>query len=453
MNIVIIGAGAIGSYVAALLSQEENDVTLVDTDQGKLDRLSRGMDIASRQGSGTDWQLLDQLTELKPDLLAALTPRHEINLVSCAIAKNLGFPKTIARVTDPIFFQRSVLDFERIFHVDHFIAPDILVAQDIFKTIISPEALSVETFAHGAIQMRTVQVPKQWRHGDKKLYQLGIPRGMMIGLIRRPTGNDDNSHEPIIFPHGNDVILPGDEMTVIGESDVIDKYCQPFAGDNPKVGSAVIMGGSNIAVCLARILVLHGIRVRLIEQDYQRCCDLAEQLNGITLIHHDGTEMEFLKGERIDNTDVFICCTGKDETNLLAAALAKQLGCRSVISVLADTHYLSLVRKLGISHAVSPRISAANRVLAVAREHSVSSMISMYEGEAEILELKVSPQSKFIGIPLAELGPSLPKDFLIAVIQNRGRIMVAHGARILSPGDTIVLISHPRHIKDLEEIF
>lgn len=455
MNTVIIGAGSIGSYVAALLSQEENDVILVDTDQDKLDHLARGMDVAARHGSGTDWQLLDQLVELQPDLLVALTPRHEVNLVSCAIAKNLGFPKTIARVTDPVFFQRSVLDFERIFHVDHFIGPDILVAQDIFKTVVSPEALSIETFAHGAIQMRTVKIPKRWRHGDKKLYELELPRGMMIGLVRRgeESGRSTGPWGKVIFPHGNDVILPGDEVTLIGESEVVDHYCQSFVGPRPKVRSAVIMGGSNTAVCLARILVQHGVNVRLIERDYKRCCDLAEQLNHITLIHHDATELDFLKAERIDTCDVFVSCTRHDEVNLLGAALAKQIGCKTVVSQVADTRYLSLVQQLGISRTVSPRISAANRVLAVAREQSVTSMVSLYDGEAEIMEVKVSPTSAFVGVPLAELGPRLPRDFLIAVIQNRGRIMVAHGSRILSPGDTVVVISHPRHIRDFGSIF
>lgn len=456
MNIVVIGAGAIGSHVAQLLSQEENNVILVDTDQAKLDRLGRNLDVGARLGSGTDWQLLDELLELQPELLVAVTPSDEINLVACSIAKHLGYPQTVARVSDPSFFHRTRLDFERIFHVDHFIGPDILVAQDIFKTIISPEALSTQTFAHGSIQMRTVEVPERWRKSEKKLYELGLPKGMMVGLIRRPgegRKKAGNFLGRVIFPHGGDSLLPGDEVTLIGEGEVIDSFYQSFGTPQKKVRAVAIMGGSRAAVSLARILRQHGCRVMLIDKDYDRCSELAESMHNVTIIHHDATEVDFLRSQRIDSYDVFVSCTRNDEVNLLAAGLAKDAGVDTVVSMISDTRYLPLVKRLGIGHTVSPRLSAANRVLAVARPQAVTSMVSLYDGEAEIMEIKVSAESPLAGIPISELGPKLPKDFLIAVIRNRGRIMVAHGARIMSPGDTVVVISHPRHIQEFYKIF
>jgi trk system potassium uptake protein TrkA len=80
-------------------------------------------------------------------------------------------------------------------------------------------------------------------------------------------------------------------------------------------------------------------------------------------------------------------------------------------------------------------------------------MVSLYDNQAKIVEIKVSMRSKATGIPLSELGPLLPQDFLIAMIQNRGRVMIANGNRIVSPGDTIIVITHPRHLPQLESIF
>ena len=114
MNIVIVGAGAIGSYIANLLTKEENNVILVDSDESRLEALSRDLDVMTRVGSGTDWQLLDDLLELSPHLLLALTGSDEKNLVTCAIAKNLGYPETVARVNNEKYFNRTRLDFERV---------------------------------------------------------------------------------------------------------------------------------------------------------------------------------------------------------------------------------------------------------------------------------------------------------------------------------------------------
>ena len=153
MNIVIVGAGTIGRYISVLLSKENHNVILVDVDEKKLEEASRQMDVAIKVGSGTDWQVLDQLLDSSPDLFVALTNDDQTNLVSCSIAKNLGYPRTIARIRDNRFLNRTRLDFGRIFDVDHSIGPELLVANEIYKYMISPGSLRVETFAHGAVQL------------------------------------------------------------------------------------------------------------------------------------------------------------------------------------------------------------------------------------------------------------------------------------------------------------
>jgi trk system potassium uptake protein TrkA len=115
--------------------------------------------------------------------------------------------------------------------------------------------------------------------------------------------------------------------------------------------------------------------------------------------------------------------------------------------------YAPLAARLGINHTISPRILAANHILSQIFSGKITSLVSLYDNQAEIMEVNVSLDSKLVGIPLSELGPLLPKDFLIAMIQNRGRIMVAHGDRIISPGDTVIVITSPHHVTDLEKMF
>ncbi|MCB1114222.1 MAG: Trk system potassium transporter TrkA [Chlamydiia bacterium] len=444
LNIVIIGAGRIGAHMAELLSKAEHNVIVVDIDKKKIEDLSWVVDVATRVGSGTDWQLLDDLLELNPDWLIALTSDDENNLVACSIAKHLGYPNTIARVKDNRFLNRTRLDFARIFDVDHFVGPELLVAHDMLKYMVSEGSVVIENFANGAVQLRTILVPKSWK-SQAKLKDLKFPDGVMVGLIKR--GDD------IIFPHGDDTIKQGDEVTFIGETDAMDHLSSFIGHENKKIESVVIVGGSLVGLNLALLLEKRNIGVRLIDKNYDRCQELAEKLNDTTIMNHDITDLDFIRAEKIPQADLITFCTLNDETNLLGSMLLKEEGAEDVVVMLSGKSYDTLAEKAGVHQVASPRISAANRILSQILSGRVSSLISLYDNRAEVIEVNVGVDSKVVGIPLSDLGPLLPPDFLVAMIQNRGRIMVANGSRIISPGDTVIVISGPEHISELESIF
>lgn len=460
MNIVIIGAGDIGLHLATIFSQLNYGIVLVDLDAQKLERASRDLDVATRLGSGTDWQLLEDLLDLSPDIFIALTNDDETNLVACSIAKNLGYPQTIARVRSNHFFNQSRLSFERLFSVDHLIGPEKLTADAISEMILNSGAIATENFAHGSIQMRTLQVPEKWKKGDVQIREqkLDLPPQMMIGLIRRQIfqavkGKTVLKQESIIFPHGNDTLRAGDEVTFIGQTESMRDLHKFFGVAQRIPKSVVIVGGSLIGINLAQTLQEHPIRVRILEKDYNKCTLLSEKLPHTTVIHRSGIDYQFLRSEKLEEVDVFVACTRNDEVNFLAGSIARELGCREVIISLSDTNYFPLTSRLGIAQAASPRIHAANRILSIAREQTIASMVSMYDNRAEIMEVKVSSHSKITGIPIRQLGPELPVDFLIVMIQSRGRIFIADGSRILSPGDTVVVISNPKYVNEIKKLF
>ncbi|MCE5317596.1 MAG: Trk system potassium transporter TrkA [Parachlamydia sp.] len=452
MNIVIVGAGEIGRYLASLLSKEQHNVVLVDKNAKILEEASFSMDVATRQGSGTDWQLLDELLEKSPDLILALTNNDEANLVCCTLAKQLGYPRAVARVRDNRYFNRARLDFARLFNIDSFVGPELLVAHDILKYMISPGSLSVEHFAHGAVQMRTFVVPAKWRKGHIPLSQLQLPAGMVIGLLAR-LSPDPEQEMMTIFPHGEDCILPGDEITCIGETEVVARAHHFFGLPERAVHSVAIVGGGRTAVSLARLLEQRNVHVRIIEKDYEVCCRLAEQLPKCVILHHDAADYEFLKGEKIGEAEALVTCTGNDEVNVMVGFLGKQAGCQDIVVMLSNRRYFPFVSQLGLHYTVSPRLSAANHILSQVVSGRVTSLVSLYENQAEIMEINVSMTSPVAGISLSALGPLLPKDMLICMIQNRGRILIAHGARVISPGDTVIVITHPRHVQDLKKMF
>lgn len=445
-TIVIVGAGDIGRYIASILSKEQHNIVLIDQDRKKLEEASLNMDVAIKHGSGTDWQLLEDLLELSPDLFIALTRDDETNLASCSIAKQLGYPRTIARVSDNRYLNLTRLDFGHIFHVDHFIGPELLVANEIYKYMQSPGSIAIENFAHGAVQLRTLAVPAKWKRYDVALRHLDLPPDVMVGLILR-------SGKRVIFPHGDDVIIPGDEVTFIGQSAATAEVHEFLGLKQKSIRSAVIVGGTPIGINLAKLLQTRNIDVRIIEKEYEICCKLAEELNLCTIINHDATDLEFLQSEKVGLSDIFITCTHQDEINIMTALLGKEAGCPEAVTVVSNPSYIPLVYRLGIDHVVSPRTAVADHILSHIFAGTVTSLVSLHENQAEVMEISVSQEAKIVGIPISELGPLLPEDVLIAMIQNRGRIMVANGNRIISPGDTVIVIANPKHVQEFEKIF
>lgn len=452
MNIVIVGAGALGFHCAQVLSKEENNVTILDRDALALERISRQIDVATYVGDPCDWQILEELTEFRPDCFLALTDNDQENLNACVIAKNLGYLRSVCAIRNPAYLNCSRVDFARLFYVDHFVCPDLLTMEEIYKCITRPSSIASESFAHGAVQMRTLLIPSNWRKSEKKISALNLPNGLIIGLICRKAKSDERKKQ-VIFPHGDDHILCGDELTVIGEEEVLCDVHQFFGITQNVIKSALIVGGSKAACELIKRLERVGVETRLIEKDYAKCAALAEALPNSTVLHHDGSDLAFLESEKVGKAGVFVAATGNDEMNLLVSLLAKEATCSHVVSVMSDSNYIPILKKLGIYHAISPRICAVNRILSAIQQEKVASIVSLYENKAEVMEIKVSMRSKVTGIPIMELGPQLPRDFLIAVIQNRGRIMVANGNRILSPGDTVIAMTHPKHLEALKEVF
>lgn len=458
MNIVIVGAGSIGLHLSKVFSQLNYGIVLVDTDSVKLEKIGRELDVATKVGDGTDWELIESLMSLSSDMLIAVTNHDEINLVVCNIAKNLGYTQTIARVRKNSYHNLSRLHFEKLFSVDHLIGPEKLTAESMANMILTPNVRAKEHFAHGAIQMRTMYIPENFHYANipfSKKNAFPLPKNVLVGLIKRKLPENENNFlkNQIIFPHGHHTLLPFDEATFIGESDAVEAI-YPLLGYSAEYPQTVlIVGGSLITFHLSHILHAHNIRVTILEKEFRKCRYLATHLPFCTILNRDGTDFKFLEEEKVAAYDVFIAATRDDEVNFLSASAAQSLGSKKILLSLSDSNYIPLLNDRGIAHAASPRIFAANRIFSIVREKNISSMISMYENRAEILEVKVSTNSKITGIPIKYLGPYLPKDLLIIAIQSRGRVFIADGTRVLSPGDTVIVISNPKHVQDIKTLF
>lgn len=453
MAIVIAGALELGTYLATTLSEEQESVILIDPDQKRLESFGRSADIATICGEVTDWQLLDSLLDQKPKLFLALTDLDEVNLTASSIAKNLGYPTTVARISNPSFLNQKRLNFDKLFYVDHLIAPELIVAYDLFKAITNPGALRVDNFAHGAVQMRTVVMPSKWDSMNKKLREINFGNNLLIGVIRRKKRSPEHDDDEIIIPHGDDLLFPGDEVTFVGETATMLELPKHFNLPTAKIDSVVIAGSNLVTKQLIRALLDQDIKVKVIDRDEKACLQLAQIYNNITVIHQDPSNLTLLRSERIDRCDVFLAATQSTEFNILTASLAQEGGAKHVYSLVSDTRHFPLLKRLNIDHVLSERECLSSRILSFIHAEMAVSTRTLYDNHIVIMEMKVTASTKIAGIPIQDLSKILPKDCLIALIENRGQIMIAKGERILAPGDTVIVITSPKLVAEIREIF
>ncbi|MGH2612405.1 MAG: NAD-binding protein, partial [Rhabdochlamydiaceae bacterium] len=203
---------------------------------------------------------------------------------------------------------------------------------------------------------------------------------------------------------------------------------------------------------LCRLLQQQHIHIKIIEQDEVKCERLAKLFPQATILNHDGCDFAFLQEEGIDKADFFIACTQSHEVNILAAALAKEAGCTQILALVSDESSLPFLKRLGISYTLSEKASLARQIHAIIENDSIVSIASLYNNQAQIMEIKISAESNLIGSPLSDLNASFPSDFLIALIENRSGVTVPTGNSILTPGDTAIVICSPNSVSEMQKI-
>lgn len=453
MHIVIFGANRLSAHIASILSEESHGIYLIDSEPSKLDKVSSELDVSTMLDSKNSWEILDQLKEVKPDALLALTDNEEKNLTLCKIAKQLNYPLTVALLQNESYTHASKINFNEIFSVDHFICPSLLTAQEIFKYIAIPRSSGAEHFAHGAIHIHKMRIPPSWNN-NTSLDSLPVPEGLKVALIRRKSSpNDSYADANLIFPHGSDVLLADDEVTFIGMPHAIDQLFDYFKVSFQPIQSVVLIGGSLIAINIARLLIKKGLRITIIEKDLKTCESLASMFPTATVLNEDGCNMRFMQMGQIGKNDAIIGCSSHDEVNILACSIGKNLGCKLSIATISESGLGNTLEQVHVDYCASPHEAMTNRILSILQRQKVVAVTSLYENRAKILELKISKDSPLVGIPIVELKNYLPKDFLIAAIQNRGRIIIADNTKVLCSGDTVIVVTHPKHYNDLQRLF
>ncbi len=443
MKIVIAGAGEVGTYLAKMLSKENHDITLLDEDKEKLEKLALQVDLMTVCGFANSINDLKDAGISKADLFIAVTPFESRNVLACIIAKDLGAKKTIARINNAEYLKK--LNKPRFIElgVDELIYPETLAAKEIIASVKQPGARVTHEFSGGNLLLLGFKIRENAPIINKSLVDLGdISQEFRAVAITRG--------DSTIVPNGKDMILSGDIVYFVTTRsamlDLYEKTGKVFFG----VKNIMILGGSRIAQKTAEELSGQ-LNVKIIDINKERCQQIADRFDNVMVINGDGRNLELLKEEGIENMDAFIAVTGNSETNILTCQLAKRMGVKRTVAEIENIDFISLAEQVGIGSVINKKYIAASFIYRYSMNSEISSVKCLSSTEAEAVEVIVKKGSKVTQTLVKDL--DFPSDAIIGGVIRGENGFIAKGDTQIREGDKVVVFALPSAIKKIDKFF
>lgn len=433
MRILIVGAGEVGSSIAASLANT-HEVTVVDVDAERVDSLIYGEDVLAIQGDGTDLDVLEEAGVGEADVVIASTNDDETNLAIAGTVDTVGEAFTIARVRETAYVRTWQRSEGRAFGVDFMVSTTLLTAQVIVQVIGIPTARHVEPFSDGTVQMAEIDVPADSPVAGRTIADLDRYDGLtFVGIIRED--------EELLMPSGSSTLNWGDTVIVIGTVKSVSDFSHSVVagGAVEDADDVVIVGGSATGDLVASLLEERGFTPRIIEWDPERARELAEAHPESTVLEHDATDTAFLEREHVHEADVVVATLDADARTLLVALLAKQIGVDRVVAVVDERQYVPLFEAVGVDVAVNPREVTAEEISRFTHERRAENVAILRSGAAEVLEFEVEADSVLVDSPLQSAVAELPDGVVIGAITRDGAYVPPRGETVIRIGDHVVM--------------
>ena len=451
MNIVILGAGQVGSSLARNLANEDNDITIIDTDKNALKELREKLDVHTRYGYASHPDVLEQANVNDADMLIAVTNSDEVNMMSCQIAYSLfRTPMKIARVRASGYLEHQELFTPERIPVDVLISPEELITCYIQRLIANPGTLQVIDFAEGKVRLVSVKAYHEGPLVGHEVKQLAehLPevKARIAAIFRKGKA---------IIPSGDTIIEADDELFIIASAQHIRAVVSELRSVDKPYKRIMIAGGGNVGRRLANLLEDDRYQVKIIEKSPEVANLLAETLNKTIVLEGDVADETLLVEENITDVDIFCALTNDDEANILSAMLAKRLGARKVMALVNKTGYIDLVESANVDHAVSPQQITIGALLAHVRGGDVVSVHSLRKGAAEVVEVIAhgdKDNSRVVGRQRIDL--KLPPGVTIGAIVRDEEVIMPHNDTIIEENDhVIIFLADKRYVSAVEKIF
>ena len=445
MRIAIVGAGKLGLKVINALVGGDHAITVFDTNEAVLNKISNQYDVMTVAGNAKQISLLKEHGIESFDFLIACTDNDEQNIVIASFAKKLGCSKVLARVRDPEHMNQMDFIMETM-NIDHIVNPDLSITKEIYKYLVEKYTLTNGIFSSGKVSLVQFKVNRYKKLIGLSMIEVSkVLTNMLVVAISR--------NGKIIIPHGQTVIDANDTIYMIGEkSEIVELHKKVHEkGKYTNLQKVMIIGGGKTGFYLAGKLAEFGVAVKLIEKRKERCYYLSTHLDDVMVLHGDATDTTLLEEENLDEMDAFVAATGFDEENLLLALIAKQRGVEDVISKVSHQSYKDLIEKMGIDMALNPLDIVASTILRYVQGSKKIIASLLIQGQAEIMEIIATNDMKLANVPLKDV--DLPDGVLIAAIHRGQQVIIPNGDTKILEDDKVTIFCLLSDIGELEKLF
>lgn len=448
MRVIIVGGGTVGIEICHKLSEKGHDVVLIEKNPKKTQNIAKNIDAMLIEGNGVSTKVLEEAGIKESSLLIAVTEVDEVNIIACLIAKRCGVGKTVARIrNNEEYINSSQVCTHDQLGIDIVINPERVTAMEMAKNIKTPNVKGIDYFAEGKIRMIGLVVEEKSPIANQQVKNVSFPYDSNIVAIVRET-------EEVIIPGGEDKICPGDEIYLLGDRNLLAGLASLTRHPEKTPENILVIGGGKIGLQLCKILEENkreGFKIKLVEEDEERCEELTEELSKTLVLNGDGTDLKFLQEEDLNQVDVAVSVTGDDKTNLLSAVMCHRLGVDKTIVEIIKSDYEAVLSTLKIESAVSPRLLTAAQILQLTTESQVISMTILENEKAEIMELYVPEKAPIVGKKLKNA--KLPKGILVGAIVRNNEVITPGGKDKIIPHDRVILFVTSEYSHKVEKIF
>ncbi len=445
MKIVIAGAGEVGSHLAKMLSYEYHDLTVIDEDAKRLDEIGSSSDIYTITGRCTSFDILERAEVNKANLFIAVCPDENMNIIAATLAKQLGAKKTIARIDNDEYLAPNNNDVFINMGIDYLFYPEKIAAEEVITLLGNTSTSEYVNFSGGKLAL--------------VVFRLNISSPLIDKTPKEvDDGQESLQYRTVAISRNGNTIIPGpeevfkedDTLYVIAKHDHVNEVMRFSGNARVEVKHMMILGGSTIGQRVAMTLQ-DQMNVRLVDYDAEKAKRLAEILDSTLVINEDGRNTEAMIEEELSSMDAFVAVTGRSETNILAAMLAKRMGVKKVIAEIENLNYIKLAESMGVDTVINKKLITASNIFRFTMNTDVQAIKCLNGCDAEVLEFIAKPDSIITKKSLAEV--KFPSNAIIGGVVRSDKVFIATGDTEIKAYDRVVVFAMPEAISKVGKYF
>ena len=445
MRIVIAGAGEVGSHLAKMLGNSAHDITVIDSDPKLLEDVAGLADVVTIEGDCTTFATLKRAAVRKADLFIAVNREESPNIISAMLAKQLGARKTIARIDNNEYLEPNNKEVFINMGIDYLFYPEKIAALEVVNLLGHSSSTEYVDFSGGKLVLSVFRLNAGSPFIDHSVVEMNED---VVGVPFRTVAIERD--EQTIIPHGKDLYHEGDTIYVISNVVNTPRLVEFCGMTDISIENVMILGGSKVGVRIA-LELQDRLGVKLVEYNAEKAYRLAAILDSTLIINEDGRDIEAMLEEGLQSMDAFVAVTGRSETNILTAMIAKKMGVKKVIAEVENLNYINLAESIGIDTIINKKMVTASNIFRFTMNTDVQAIRCLTGSQAEVLEFIVKPNSPATKVPVAELG--FPADATIGGIVRADNVFLVDGTTQINAYDRVVVFSLPEAIGKIGRFF